>query len=70
MYRPHALGHEDVDRLPDQLVASVTEKPLGLGVDEGDAAPFVDTQDGVGGRLEETEKTWPRSVAGRSCPGH
>ena len=35
---PRPVGHEDLDRLPDQLVAAVAEQALGLRVDQDDAS--------------------------------
>jgi len=48
-----ALRHQDLDRLPEQLVPFVAEHPLRLAVDDGDDAGAVDDDDRVGRRFEQ-----------------
>jgi len=48
-----ALGHQELDRLAEQLLALVAEQPLGLAVDQTDAPLGVDDHHGVGGRLHQ-----------------
>ena len=49
-------GRSTSTLLADELVALVAEELLGLAVDQGDAAPGVDDDHGVGGGLEQAAK--------------
>jgi hypothetical protein len=51
---PKALGDEQLDPLPDQLLAAVAEQLLGLRVDQQDTAVAVDDHHRVRRRLEQT----------------
>ena len=51
-----AGGDQGLDRLPDQLLAPVSEELLGLRVDERDTAVGADHDHGVGCGLEEVAK--------------
>jgi hypothetical protein len=51
--RPEAVGNEQLDRLPQQLVARVAEELLGLAVDQDDLPLPVGDHHGVRGRLQE-----------------
>jgi len=64
--RAQPLGHQHVDRLPDQLVARVVEHPLGLGVDEHDRPRLVDDQDPIGRRVDQLAE---REGLGVNCHG-
>ena len=46
-------GHQDLDRLADELGALVAEQPLDLGVDQDDDAVAVDDDHAVGRGLEQ-----------------
>jgi len=52
MQIPEAFGHQRVHRLSDDLLPSIPEKLLSLGVEQPDAAPIVDQNHGDGRRLE------------------
>ena len=56
MLGAEALGHEHLDRLPEQLARGIAEQILGLGVDQEDAAVAVDDDDGVRRGLEKAAK--------------
>ena len=48
------VGHQHLHRLADELVPSVPEQPLGLGVDQGDPPVPLDAHHRVRRRLEQT----------------
>ena len=66
---PALVGHEDLDRRPEQLVAQVPEEPLGLRVDEADHALPVDADDRVGGRLQQAPELGLGLLPGGDVPG-
>ena len=47
-----ALGDEDLDALPDQLIPGVSEHSFGLCVDLNNDALLIDSSNGVGNRLQ------------------
>jgi hypothetical protein len=47
------LGHEDLDRPPDQLLARIAEQVLGLGVDHRDPTVAVHQHDAVRRRFDQ-----------------
>src|SRR6185295_11971443 len=49
------LRNQDLDRLPDQLLARIAEDPLGLAVDADDLAVGTDDDHRVGGCLQQIE---------------
>jgi hypothetical protein len=50
---PVPLRHQHLDGLAQELLASIAEQPLGLGVDQHDAPGPVDDHHGVGCGLEQ-----------------
>jgi hypothetical protein len=58
-----ALGHQNLDRLSEQFVPRMPEQPLGLRIDEYDAASLVDDDDGVRSGLEQ-----PAELGFRTAP--
>jgi hypothetical protein len=53
MARPDMLGNQQFDQLPDELVAAVSEHPLGGAVDQHEHALAIAHHDTVGRRVEQ-----------------
>ena len=53
MIRAVLLGHEEFDRLLDQLLSRIAKDAFRLGVDQSDPAVLVDDQHGIGGRFQD-----------------
>ncbi len=54
MFTANALRHQHLHRFSEQLGSAVFEKRFRLGIDENDFSPFVDDDDGVGRRLQQS----------------
>ncbi len=58
-----SLGHEQLNRTPDELVAQIPEQRLRLRVDQRDEPVGVHADDGIGSSLEQTPKLCVGAIA-------
>ena len=56
VFVPKPLGHEQLDRLANQLVSSVAEELFRLAVHEDDSAILADDHHRVGRRFEQASE--------------
>ena len=49
---PEALGHQHLDRAPQEFLARIAEEPLDLAIDQDDRAVLVDHQEAARRRLD------------------
>jgi hypothetical protein len=53
MSSPEALGHENIDDLPHELVAAVAKEPFRLSVEKNNAPVLSHENHGIGRRFKE-----------------